>query len=218
MLNKTFGIRWLRDQDGGGGTPPAEPAQEQPEGKADPAPSAGKGELRSYSQEELDKMFAGRAKQAASAAERSILEKLGVKSVDDLAVIVKSKQDADAQNLSDLEKLQKELDEVKAARESADAELQSMKLQRSFEATARTLKIQFASEKAADTAYGMVDPKAAADDKGMEAEIKRIAAEHSYLVKQAEAEEIDATSKGRNKGGPLTEERKVDLKSRFRLS
>jgi hypothetical protein len=216
MFEKPFGIRILRATDEAAGGDPQPATQEGTEGQADPALSA-KNDKREFTQEQLDKMFAERADQGRKSAEKALLEMLGVKSADEAKKALEAHHKAEAEKLSEVDKLQKALEATNAERDQAAKELVGLKLQRSFEQIARTLKIQFASEKAADTAFSMVNAEAAKDEKGMEAELKRIIEEHAYLVKQAEPVEIDADSKGKGQRGQLTEERKHKLKATYRI-
>ncbi|WP_075063984.1 hypothetical protein [Ornatilinea apprima] len=83
-----------------------------------------KDEKKSYTQAELDAMFADRAKQARSSTIADILKTLGVEKLDDAKALVEAKRQADEAQKSELEKAQDAIKkaEEKAAQALADAE------------------------------------------------------------------------------------------------
>ena len=73
-------------------------------------------------QDELNKQFADRAAQAASAERKKILESLGVKDIDEALALTKAAKDADEKNKTEAEKLVAKAQEADAARIKAEAE------------------------------------------------------------------------------------------------
>jgi hypothetical protein len=77
---------------------------------------------KTYTQDELDKMFGARAEQAKRTAESALLTELGVPDLAAAKAKLKAAADAEAASLSDLEKARKEAADAKALVDSAKAE------------------------------------------------------------------------------------------------
>lgn len=109
----------------------------------------------------------------------------------------KEKERAEAE-LSASQKAEKALEEQKTLAQQLQEENKKLKLRSDFNAKADKLKLQFASEDAAEDAFAKLDLSTVGDDlKGMEAAVKTVAEKYSYLFGKLEAEETDATKKGR---------------------
>lgn len=106
----------------------ADPADPPVPAGNDPAKGAGTGgdneDKKSYTQAQLDHMFADRAKQATQSAIGGLLQKLGLAKEEELETLVKTAKDAEAARLSDLEKAQKELNDHKVRADKAEADAQ----------------------------------------------------------------------------------------------
>lgn len=108
---------WTLDADtgGGGGAP----------GTGDPPDKKGKpddDDKRSFTQKELDALFAERGKQGASAREKELLEALGVKTVEEAQAALKKARDAEDAQKTELQKAQDTAAAASAAREKAEQE------------------------------------------------------------------------------------------------
>lgn len=81
-------------------------------------------DAKTYTQEQLDKMFGQRAAQAKTAAVTELLESLGVKSADELTKTLEAHRKSEEAKLSDIEKANNATAKEKAERERVEAELQ----------------------------------------------------------------------------------------------
>lgn len=100
------------DPPGGGGNPPA----------GDGNPPNGEGEKKTYTQAELNELFAQRAKSAASKREKDLLEALGVTDVDAAKSLLAKAREAENAQATDLQKAQKLAADEKARADRAEAE------------------------------------------------------------------------------------------------
>ncbi len=96
-------------------------------GEPTPNPAATNGDgsdkgKRSFTQDELDTLFAKRADQASQSAVANLLKELGVEKADDIKAALKKAKDLELSQLSDLEKAQKEAADSKAKLEVAERE------------------------------------------------------------------------------------------------
>jgi hypothetical protein len=105
---------------GGGGT------NENPPGNNDDKPKG-----KTFTQEELDALFAQRATQARNSALSDLFKELGVENADSLKAVIKAAKDADDAQKTELQKAQdkantaeKALADQKAAHDTAIAELE----------------------------------------------------------------------------------------------
>lgn len=119
MLINLFRPRpiFLWDDDGGGAGggsgDPAKPGESSGDG-------AGGDEKRSFTQKELDTLFADRAKQAKQSALADVLKELGVENLDAVKATIRAAEDAKKAQMSELEKAQKEAADALAAKEQAE--------------------------------------------------------------------------------------------------
>ena len=101
-----------QQSDPGQQAPATPPEQETPTG--------GQADTKSFTQAELDKMFADRAKQAKQSAQADLLKALGVDDLDALKTLLKEAANLKQAQMSESEKLQAEAD--KAAKRAAELE------------------------------------------------------------------------------------------------
>ena len=135
-------------------------------------------EVKQYSQKELDRMFAERAKQAEQAA----LKRLGFERIEDAEAVIKKARDYDEAQKSELQKLQEQL----AAKEKREAEL----LLAHKKMTVRSEVLGLASKLGvadAEAAYKLIDHDAVEFDdngkpKNLEDLLKATIKEHPFLV------------------------------------
>ena len=101
-----------QQSDPGQQAPATPPEQETPTG--------GQADTKSFTQAELDKMFADRAKQAKQSAQADLLKALGVDDLDALKTLLKEAANLKQAQMSESEKLQAEAE--KAAKRAAELE------------------------------------------------------------------------------------------------
>lgn len=144
------------------------------------------------SQKELDKLIGARAKQAAQSATNKLFEKLGVSNADEIEAALKKAKDFEEAQLSEAEKLQREME---AAKKSA-AEATAAATQAMAEANEMLLK---AAVMTAATGAGFNDPADAwlyidreaikpaegGGYEGLEDAVKAVSEAKPYLVKVA---------------------------------
>lgn len=97
----------------GGGDNPPNPEDVNGDG-------SDKGESKSYTQAELDKMFGRRADQASKTAIAALLKELGVEKPDDIKAALQKAKDAELAQLSELEKAQKKAADLEAKAKAAE--------------------------------------------------------------------------------------------------
>jgi hypothetical protein len=96
------------DSGGGGGAPSDD------KGKADDKDKGKADEKRSFTQAELDALFAERAKHAASKATADLLTALGAKDAEELKAKIEAAKKLEEAQLSELDKAKKRADELQA--------------------------------------------------------------------------------------------------------
>lgn len=167
-------------------------------------------------QKALNRMLADQKKQLRAQFDTEVQERTR-----------KAQEEAEQKKLEEqgeYKKLKDAADKARAAaeaeRDQVKAQIASMLLQRSFEATVSELGLKFVNQKAAEDAFAKVDPESAGQDHaGMKEVVKQLVKDYSYYFGEAEqVPEIDATSKTNQKGKRgLTDERRSELSQRFRL-
>ncbi len=198
---------------GGDGKPDdKKPDDKKPEGKG--AGEKGAETRKEYTQEQLDAMFAERAKSAKGAATKELLEKFGVKTVDELDAALKKAKDLEEAQLSEADKAKKsaeqarkEADEAKTNGEAAIARANERLMQAEIKAQATAQKFR---KEAIDDVWLLVKSDAKMLEKlkvrddggvdGAEAIVKEIA--------KARAHWMDSGSGG--KGTPRPGEKKPE--------
>lgn len=171
-----------------------------------------------FTQEQVN-TFAGKAREEGRhSAQNALLEKFNVKSVDELAGIIEAHRKSEADKLSEVDKVKKELAEAQAKREQLEKENQTLKIQRAFEDTARELNLKFVNDKASADAFALLDLSIVSDkEKGIKAAVKQLFDDRPYLFNKAEAPKTDAAQKGSKSNGALTEDKVAELRKRFRI-
>jgi hypothetical protein len=139
----SFGLQYARSLVGlpsrwFDGDPAADAAQTQNENKPNAGGSGG------HTQEDLDREFANRAKRAAEAERKKMLESLGVKDEDELKTLVDTQRKADEARKTELEKL---ADRAAKAEEKA-TKLESENTQKLAEMAKRLLDSEIKMEAA----------------------------------------------------------------------
>jgi chromosome segregation ATPase len=215
MFKKLFDRTFLFDEDqGGGGGSENDQAADQDKDKQEEQQGQQKGKqdkaVKTVEelQAELEEREARiKALNAESAERRKKLE-----------AFEKADEEKKRAAMSELEKAKKDAADAQAELEKLKASHAGIQLERAFEKTARELKFVFASEKAQDTGFALLDKAVVGEDgQGIKDALAQLQKDHPYLFKAAEADDIDATDKGRGKPGELTKERETELKGRFRL-
>lgn len=132
----------------------------------------------------------------------------------------KEKAEKESADLSELEKAKRELADMTPKYNGLQQQYQALQRERAFERAARELKLEFASEKAQETAYKLLDTEALGEDmSGMGEAVKALQKEHAYLFAKATqpAPETDATQKGKGRPGEMTDAEKAAIAARYRI-
>lgn len=199
--------------------------QVMPEEKQEVSPTAGatgteaeKATAGTFTQEQVN-TFTGKAREEGrKSAEGALLEKVKVKSFDELAQILEQYRKSEDEKLSEAERLKKELADAQAKREALESENKALKLRQDFDRTVKELNLKFISTTAAADAYSLLDPATLSDEaKGMKVAIKTILDERPYLFDKAEVPELDATKKSKTKSTELTDDKISEIRKRFRI-
>jgi hypothetical protein len=225
MHNKLFRNGWYFDGDAGAGGA-AGSGGNNGNGSGSGAGAGGQGgeEKKSFTQKELDSLFADRAKQAAGKAQQDLLDQFGVKTPDEAKALLQRAKDAEAAQLSELDKAKKAAADADTARQKAEKQ-QTDTLAKAQE------KLMRASVIAEAAAAGFNDPndawlyldktkvKAKEDDtfEGVKEAVAEVVKSKPYLLKDGkEPPNIDAIR--RNAGGKgMTEEEKRELAARYNV-
>lgn len=179
-------------------TPPP-PAGGEPQNKG------GEPQAVSITQADLDKQFGARAKQAATAKEKALLEALGVENLDDAKAMVKAAKDAEAANATEVETATKRADDAEGKLETLRADNASLKLRQKFDVKVRALELKFANEAAEEDAFKALDTEAVGEDfKGMEDAIKQLEEDRPYLFSEEEGKPRVPKTDGKEKGAGNT--------------
>lgn len=153
---------------------------------------------KKFTQEQLDKMFGDTRKQGREALSKEILEKTGFKSVEEVYAAITAHKQAETDKLSEVDKAKKIAEDAKVESDKLAKELRETRFERDFDRTILKLSLEFQNEKARDVAFKMLDIETAGKGiKEMEEAVNDFVKEHAYLFSETEAEEIDATSKGK---------------------
>lgn len=173
---------------------------------------------QTFTQEQVDK-FAGKAREEGrKSAEKNLMEKLNLKTMDELMSIVDAYRKSEAEKLSEVEKTKKELDDLRAKMTTIEKENQLLKMRQAFDVSVRELNLEFANDKAANDAFQLIDHSTAADEsKGMKVAVKQLWEERSYLFKKADIPAMDATKKGISANGKLSDDKIAEIKRKFRI-
>jgi hypothetical protein len=202
LLSILFKLRphVLRDgEDGGagagGGTGTGNPEKDNANGGAD---------KRTFTQTELDALFAERARQAKQSGIAELLKELGVENPDQVKAALKAAEDAKKAQMTELEKAQAEAAEARKKAEEAEAARQGIEA-KAAEKLLRAAIIAEASKAGfndPNDAWLYIDRSAikAKDDdsyEGLDKAIEAVVKAKPYLVKQQQ--------QGSNQGTPRRE-------------
>jgi hypothetical protein len=203
LLKKRFHILFDGDSGGAGssaGDPPS-PVETNGDG-------ADKGEVKSYTQAELDRMFGERTRQARKAGIAELLKELGVEKAEDIKAALQKAKEAEEAQLSELEKANKRAADLEAKAKQAD-EARTIAETRAQEKLLKAAVMAEATRQgfndAAD-AWQFVDRtkiEAGEDDsfKGLDKAVKAVLEAKPYLAKAEERPRIGTPKGGQGIGG-----------------
>lgn len=190
------------------------------EGTQDQKPTEGaqqQTQQGTFTQEQVNQ-FAGKAREEGrKSAAGELLNQFGVKSLDEIKAILDAKKKQDEEQLSELEKVNKLAAATQAARDALERENKALKLQRAFDQTVQELNLEFVNAKAAADGFSVLDMETIGDGDGMKGAIKKLNEDRPYLFKTAKIPEIDATKKTKGNSQELTDDKKDELRKRFRI-
>lgn len=204
LLKKRFHILFDGDSGGAGssaGDPPS-PVETNGDG-------ADKGDAKSYTQAELDRMFGERTRQARKAGIAELLKELGVEKAEDIKAALQKAKEAEEAQLSELEKANKRAADLEAKAKQAD-EARTIAEVRAQEKLLKAAVMAEATRQgfndAAD-AWQFVDRtkiEAGEDDsfKGLDKAVKAVLEAKPYLAKAEERPRIGTPRTPTNGGKP----------------
>ena len=162
---------------------------------------------KEFTQDQLDKMFGDTRKQGREALAKEILEKTGFKSIEDAYAAIDAYKKSEDDKLGEVDKAKKAADAAEAERDKLAKEIREVRFERDFDRTILKLELEFQNEKARDVAFKLLDIETAGKGiKEMEDAVKDLLKEHAYLFSEADAENIDATSRGKTDKKALKKE------------
>jgi len=203
---------------GAGGEPGA---GGQPQGQQqDGATGAGTGDgwTPPTSQAELDKLFADRAKRAAEAETRKLLEATGAKSSEELIAAYKAQQEADELSKSEQQKLQDKIAQLEEqanaeAAKAAEAHGQLAELKRQQQFAAAAAKAGIPPDRIAD-AYTLSSFPDGETEPDFDKVVKATVEAKPYLADTSTQRGTShgATGRGSGHGAPTAEQQEADRK------
>ena len=165
-------------------------------------------------QDEVNRIVSERARRAAQSERASLLEELGLDSVDDLKKTVTAYREKQQAEMSELEKAQAKLDALKAEKKDLEAQMRESRIRRAVEAKAAELNFHNPAQ-----AYDLMDRSEVelADGElvGVDESLKALVKAEPYLVKSKQAPDIDATKKGKKTDAEPGDEEKQSIYRRF---
>lgn len=182
-----------------------------------------------FTQADVDRLLGERAKRADEVVTKTLLEGLGLKSLDDLKAVVKKAGDLEAAQLTELDKAKKAAEKAEADRLKLETETKAQ-IERANERLMRAAVMAEAMKPdygfradALNDVWLFVDragikPKAEGDDfEGIATALKKVAETKPYLVGTAQpARSIDNDAQHGRGGAPagqtLTREELIDRK------
>lgn len=129
-----------------------------------------------------------------------------------LEALEKEKADKDKADLSELDRAKLELSETQQKHAAQEAELKTMRRERSFEQAERKLSLTWFNETARNDAIKILE---AVEPENMEKELKKLAGERPNWLKNAEVPDIDSQNNGKQTG--LTDAKKRELATRYNI-
>jgi len=214
FTHKTLLLCAPDDPPAGGNNPPADPPD-------------GEGEKKTFTQKELDALFAQRGKQGASQREKELLEALGVTTLDEAksrlaaAKTLEDNQKSELQKAQDLAAAEKaRADKAEADRQAAEARALETALRSALSAEALKQGIDegeltsvWREFRDSEALRGKVEANEAGDEfAGLEAVVKEVVKAHPrWLAQRGDGDglrrkqDINATNRGRT-GEPSPDE------------
>jgi outer membrane murein-binding lipoprotein Lpp len=161
-------------------------------------------------QDEVNRIVSERVNRAKRSERASLLEELGLDSVDALKETVTAYREKKEAEMSELEKAQAKLDKLKAEKADLEAQMRESRIKRAVEAKAQELNFHNPAR-----AYDLMDRSDVdlieGDVVGVEESLKALVEAEPYLVKQKKAPDIDAQRKGKKTDTEPDEERKQSI-------
>ena len=149
-----------------------------------------------FTQSELDKIVGERARRAEKAAQKALLEGLGLDSVDDLKKTVNAYRKKQEAEMSELDKANAKLDKLQAEKLELEQAMQDLVLRHAVEAKAQALNFHNPGR-----AFDLIDLSGVTVEDGqvdgIEDALKALIEAEPYLVKSKEAPDIGATKTGK---------------------
>lgn len=131
-------------------------------------------------------------------------EKAAKAQLKELEALKKAENDRKQAEMTDLQKAQSELETIKPEIETLREQNRELLTQTAFERTVGTLKLEFATEKARETGYRLLDKEKVGEDAaGMKDALLALQKEHAYLFTRIVVPETDARQKGKTSGDQL---------------
>ncbi len=164
-----------------------------------------------YTQEQLDTMFADRAKRAGESAVSGLLKDLGVDKLDDLKTTLADAKKLKESQLSEIEKtkteaanlksqLEKEKTDAQAKLDAAKAQNEKLLKRQAFADSAKTLKLAFPTPQAEGDAFALADLSKVTIEgeavKGMDDVLKALQKDRPYLFASAKPGNLDSGVRG----------------------
>lgn len=177
-----FKMIWMDADKGGGGSAGGDTGNAAPYGGAKDATSSGGEDAKSYTQADLDRLFAERARQASGSEQKRILSELGLQSLDEVKSLVKKQREADQAQLSELDKMRKQLADLEAEKKTMADERRALVLRTEIERAAQKLGVvdTEAAYKLLDLSTLELDAAGAPQD--VEKALKALLIKKPYLV------------------------------------
>jgi hypothetical protein len=162
---------FLFEKDSGGAGGSGGQGDDDPEKDANTGGDGGSGDDdKKFSQADVDRLQADRAKRAKKAAVKNLLEELGFDDVTALKTVLSEHQKAQEAQKTDLQKAQEERDSEKAAREQLEARYKRERIDRIIEREARGM--EFAETAIPDVTLLIDRSEIDEDDKGQISGVK----------------------------------------------
>jgi len=142
-----------------------------------------------------------------------------------LADSQKAQEDKQRAEMSEVERLRKDIQDREAKLEAAATQLRNERLQRAFSREAEKLKLRWANPEALDDAFRLADLETVTVEEdggridGMEAVLKALAKTKPYLFAQVKAQDTDGGAGTGTGGTPIVDKSKWEneLRQRFNI-
>ncbi len=173
-----------------------------------------------YTQEQLDAMFADRAKRAGESAVAGVLKDLGVDKIDDLKTTLADARRLKESQQSELDRtkaeaanlktqLDKEKSDAQAKLDAAKAQNEKLLKRQAFADSAKTLKLTFPTPQAESDAFALADLAKVTIEgeavKGMDDVLKDLQKNRPHLFASAKPGNLDSGARGGHGEIPIDE-------------